>query len=66
MTPSLQKMWISFAGMGCMFIALFFIYISRYKLKGIWKGMTGIIAYTLMLIAGFIIFIVVISGPTSG
>lgn len=64
MTPSLQKMWISFVGMGFMFISLFFIYISRYKLKGLLKGLTAIIAYICMLLAGFIIFVVVMSGPT--
>lgn len=66
MTPGLQKMWISFVGMGFMFISLFFIYISRYKLTGIWKGLTGIVAYILLLLAGFIIFVVVVSGPTTG
>ncbi|USK58638.1 DUF2768 domain-containing protein [Peribacillus asahii] len=64
MTPGLQKMWISFAGMGFMFISLLFIYVSRYKLKGIWRGLTAVIAYTCMLLAGFIIFVVVVSGPT--
>ena len=64
MTPGLQKMWISFAGMGFMFISLLFIYVSRYKLKGFWKGLTATIAYILMLLAGFIIFVVVVSGPT--
>jgi Protein of unknown function (DUF2768) len=66
MEPGLQKMWISFVGMGFMLISLFFIYVSRYKLKGIWKGLTAIIAYILMLLAGFIIFVVVVSGPTTG
>lgn len=65
MTPGLQKMWISFVGMGFMFISLFFIYVSRYKLKGFWKGLTATIAYILILLAGFIIFVVVVSGPTS-
>nr|WP_110927603.1 DUF2768 domain-containing protein [Bacillus massiliglaciei] len=65
MTPALQKMWISFIAMAFMFISIFSIYISRYKLKGIWKAVTAVIAYLLMIAAGLIIFIVVISGPTN-
>ncbi|WP_407640153.1 DUF2768 domain-containing protein [Bacillus massiliglaciei] len=58
-------MWISFIAMAFMFISIFSIYISRYKLKGIWKAVTAVIAYLLMIAAGLIIFIVVISGPTN-
>lgn len=65
MTPALQKMWISFVAMGFMVISILLIYGSRYKLKGIWKGLTAIIAYILMLLAGLIILIVVLSGPTT-
>ncbi|WP_019242037.1 MULTISPECIES: DUF2768 domain-containing protein [Bacillus] len=63
MTPGLQKMWISFAAMFFMSFSLVSIYFSRYKLKGFFKVITAIIAYTLMILAGFIIFIVVFSGP---
>jgi hypothetical protein len=65
MTPSLMKMWISLAGMGFMFFAIILIYFSRYKLKGFFKMFTAIIAYILMILSGIIIFIVVVSGPTS-
>lgn len=65
MTPALQKMWISFIAMGFMAISILLIYGSRYKLKGFLKGLTAIIAYILMLLAGLIILIVVLSGPTT-
>jgi hypothetical protein len=64
MTPALQKMWISFIAMGLMAISLLFIYVSRYKLNGFLRGLTGALAYVFMIAAGFIIFIVVFSGPT--
>lgn len=66
MTPSLQKMWISFGAMGFMIISLFSIYFSRYKLKGILKGIVGVFAYLFMILAGIIMFLVVLSGPTQG
>lgn len=65
MSPGLMKMWISFAGMGFMFISLISLYFSRYKLKGFLKFITGLIAYVLMAAAGIIIFAVVFSGPIS-
>jgi hypothetical protein len=64
MSESLLKMWISLAGMGFMFLAIILIYFSRYKLKGIFKVLTGIVAYILMILSGIIIFFVVVSGPT--
>jgi hypothetical protein len=65
MSESLLRMWISLAGMGFMFLAIILIYFSRYKLKGIIKIITGIIAYILMILSGIIIFFIVFSGPTS-
>ncbi|AGK54714.1 MAG: hypothetical protein K0S25_1902 [Bacillus sp. (in: firmicutes)] len=64
MSPSLVKMWISLAGMGFMFLSLIFIYFSRFKLKGIFRIFTAIIAYALMIMAGLLILFVVLSGPT--
>lgn len=66
MTPGLQKMWISLIAMGFMAMSVLFIYVSRYKLKGIFKGLTALVAYIFMIVAGFIIFVVVVSGPTNG
>jgi hypothetical protein len=61
-----MKMWVSFAGMGFMFLSLISLYFSRYKLKGFLKLITALIAYVLMIAAGLIIFLVVLSGPTIG
>ncbi|MBS4191045.1 DUF2768 domain-containing protein [Bacillus sp. FJAT-49705] len=66
MSPSLMKMWISLASMAFMFISILMIYLSRYKLSGILKFLTALIAYILMIVSGIIIFFVVFSGPTSG
>ncbi|WP_163101003.1 DUF2768 domain-containing protein [Peribacillus alkalitolerans] len=66
MTPALQKMWISLASMGFMFLSIILIYLSRYKLKGFFRVLTAIFAYMLMIISGIIIFLVVLSGPTNG
>ena len=66
MSPALMKMYISFAGMGFMFLSLLSLYFSRYKLKGILKGITALLAYLLMIVSGLIIFVVVFSGPTAG
>lgn len=65
MSPSLIKMWISLAGMGFMFLSLILIYLSRFKLKGIFKLLTGLAAYGFMILSGLIILFVVFSGPTA-
>ncbi|AIM15452.1 MULTISPECIES: DUF2768 domain-containing protein [Neobacillus] len=58
MSSGMIKMWISIAGMGCMFLAILFIYLSRYKLNGIFRVFTGIFAYLFLLVSGLILFIV--------
>lgn len=65
MTPALVKMWIALASMAFMFISVFSIYLSRYKLKGFWRVFFSIIAYIFMVLAGIIIFFVVFSGPVN-
>ncbi|WP_243290073.1 DUF2768 domain-containing protein [Bacillus sp. FJAT-47783] len=65
MTPALMKMWFALGAMGFMFISVFSIYLSRYKLKGFWKVLFSIIAYIFMILAGIIIFFVVFSGPVN-
>jgi len=52
------KMWISVAGMGLMFLAIITIYFSRFKLKGILKLITAVLAYLFMFIAGITLLIV--------
>ena len=65
MSPALMKMWISFASMGFMFISIIFIYLSRFKLKGVFKAIVTILAYIFMILAGIIIVFVVFTGPVS-
>jgi len=52
------KMWISIAGMGLMFLAIISIYFSRYKLTGIFRFVTAVLAYLFMVVAGLTLFIV--------
>ncbi|MCL6571345.1 MAG: DUF2768 domain-containing protein [Bacillus sp. (in: Bacteria)] len=58
MSPSMLKMWVSVAGMGLMFLAIMTIYLSRYKLKGVLRIITALIAYVLLLVAGLTLLIV--------
>jgi Protein of unknown function (DUF2768) len=58
MSPGMLKMWISIAGMGLMFLAIITIYLSRYKLKGILKFLTGVLAYIFLIISGITLFVV--------
>ena len=62
----MQKMWFSIAGMVFMAIAALAIYVSRYKLNGFFKYLVGTIAYFCLFLAGIIMFITIISGPTDG
>lgn len=52
------KMWISIAGIGIMFLAIITIYLSRYKLKGIFKIIAAILAYLFLILSGIILFVV--------
>jgi preprotein translocase subunit SecD len=58
LSPAMLKMWISIAGIGLMFLAIITIYFSRYKLKGIFRHVTAVLAYLFMIIAGLTLFIV--------
>lgn len=64
MSRAMLNMYISFAGIIFMFLAIGLIMLSRYKLKGIFQIITTIIAYVCMILSGLIIFYVVISGPS--
>ncbi|WP_080548508.1 DUF2768 domain-containing protein, partial [Bacillus pseudomycoides] len=53
MSEGLIKMWFSLGAMGFMFIAVAFILLSRHKIKNkILKGITALVAYTLMVVSG--------------
>ncbi|AKG04402.1 MULTISPECIES: DUF2768 domain-containing protein [Salimicrobium] len=64
MSLSLIKMWISFAGIILMFLAVGLILLSRHKLKGVFSVITAVIAYLCMIVGGIIIMYIVLSGPT--
>ncbi|MRG86412.1 DUF2768 domain-containing protein [Salinibacillus xinjiangensis] len=65
MSQSMLKMYISFAGMIFLFLAIGLIYLSRNKLQGFFSVITGILAYIFMVVGGIIIFYIVFSGPTA-
>lgn len=60
-----MKMWVSFAGIILLIIAITFISLSRYKLKGWFSKVIAFFAYVSLILAGLIIFYVVFSGPTN-
>lgn len=64
---SLDKMWVSFAGIAFLIISMGMIYLSRYKLQnGIVKFVFALIAYVLLILGFFIMVFIVFSGPTGG
>ena len=64
MSNSMLKMYISFVGMGLLILAIGFILLSRYKLKGWLSGIVATIAYISLILGSLIIFYIVLSGPT--
>jgi Kef-type K+ transport system membrane component KefB len=66
MSDGLMKMWIALFAIGLMFVAVLSIQFSRFKLKGVWRVLTAIVAYSCMIIAGILIVFVVFSGPVKG
>ncbi|HEX6593454.1 MAG TPA: DUF2768 domain-containing protein [Bacillota bacterium] len=64
MSLSMLKMWISFAGMIFLFLAIGLIWLSRYKLKGWLAGIITALAYISLVLGGLIILYIVFSGPT--
>lgn len=64
MSISMLKMYISFAGMIFLFLAMGLIYVSRRFLKGWFGALISIIAYICLFAGGIIILYVVFTGPT--
>ena len=63
MSEGLIKMWFALEQLIYVF-AVSFILLSRYKIKNkVLKGITALVAYTLMIVSGIVIFLVVFSGP---
>lgn len=65
MSVSMLNMYISFAGMLFLLIAIGLILLSRYKLKGVVGIVVAILAYLFLMVGGLIIFYIVFSGPTA-
>lgn len=62
---ALDKMWISFAGIGFLLISMGLIYFSRYKItNGFLKFIVALIAYVLLVLGFIITVFTVFSGPT--
>ncbi|ACQ71904.1 MAG: DUF2768 domain-containing protein [Exiguobacterium sp.] len=66
MTPSLIKMWISFAGIGAFAIAALMVALSHTKLSGWFATLVRLIAFIIFLFGTVIMIFVVVSGPTGG
>ncbi|GGB33540.1 DUF2768 family protein [Virgibacillus dakarensis] len=64
MSVGLIKMWISFAGIILLFMAIGLILLSRYKLRGFFAGVVSVLAYLCFILGSIIIFYIVFSGPT--
>lgn len=66
MSPALVKMWISISSLGFMFISIVLIYLSRFKIKNKFiKFILSFFAYICLILAGLIIFITVVGGPSA-
>lgn len=65
MSFSMFKMYFSFAGMIFLFLAMFLIWLGRYKLKGWFSKIISAIAYICLLLGAVIIILVVFTGPTA-
>ena len=64
LVSSMDKMWISFGSMGCMFLAMVFMFFVKNKLNNkILKFIFGLIAYILLFV-GFITMIYIVFNPT--
>lgn len=64
MSESMLNMWISFAGMGLLILAIGLIVLARHKLKGFLSVMVSFLAYVSLFLGGIIILYIVFSGPT--
>lgn len=64
MSTSMLKMYISFAGMIFLILAIGLIMLSRYKLKGFLAGIVSLLAYICLVLGAIIILYIVFTGPT--
>lgn len=59
MSLGLIKMWISFISMGLMVVAALVMMLGRFKLKGIFKLVSSLIAYFIFVVAGLLMILVI-------
>lgn len=64
MSVSMLKMYISFAGMIFLILAIGLILLSRLKLKGWIAGVVSFLAYICLILGALIILYIVLTGPT--
>ena len=65
MSPAEVKEIISFVGIGLLILSIALITLSRRKLTGILQIIVSLLAYISLIIGAFIVFFIVISGPTN-
>ncbi|MBM7569819.1 DUF2768 family protein [Aquibacillus albus] len=64
MSIPMLKMYISFAGIIFLLLAIGLILLSRHKLKGFFATIVALLAYLFFIVGSIIIFYIVMSGPT--
>ena len=65
MSQALINMYVSFIAMALMFISVLGAYFGRTKLSGFFKNFVLAISFICMVVAGLIVFIIVVGGPTA-
>lgn len=61
MSPGLIKMFLALSSIILMFLANILIITARDKLKGVWKAIVSIFAYTLLIVCLILVVFVVFS-----
>ncbi|WP_233269392.1 DUF2768 family protein [Alteribacillus sp. YIM 98480] len=59
---ALQNMWFSFFGIFLMFVSAGLTVLSQ-KLPGFWRVLLLILSFLCLMVAGLIVFAVVVRGP---
>jgi len=65
MSQAMLNMYVSFIGLGLMFISVVTALFSRAKLKGIFQKIVLTFSFICLVISGLIVAIIVIGGPTA-
>ncbi|GAE25092.1 hypothetical protein JCM9140_1062 [Halalkalibacter wakoensis JCM 9140] len=65
MSQAMMNMWISFIALALMFVSAGTAIFSRAKLKGWLQKVVLVFSFVCLLVAGWIVFLIVIIGPTA-